>query len=136
MRGRVTRAPALSASGPWIQGIYDLPIAIPFQETALGSRTRVSIGAQLGDVILPRSDPKKTGQVGFNHPLLSPTSFRPRFTSAGAEDPWGKVFAAGPRGAADGAAVVRRIMVRFLVGDRSYTTGNEVAERVIQALPT
>lgn len=134
--GRVTRAPAGSlASGPWIQGVYDLPVAILFQETALGSRTRVSMGTQPGDVILPRSDPTKAGEVGFNHPLLPPTSFRPRFASAAAEDPWGKVFAAGPRGAADGAAAVSRLMVRFLVRDRSCTTGNDVAERVVQALP-
>ena len=35
----------------------------------------------------------------------------------------------------DGAAIVRRVMVRFVVGDRSYATGNVVAEHVIQSLP-
>jgi hypothetical protein len=135
MKRRLTHPRAGSpASGTWIQGIYDLPIVIPFQQEALGSRIRVSIGGQRGDVTLPRPDPSKAGQVGFNHPLLPPRSLRPRFSIDSGDEAWGRVFAAGPGGAADGAAPVRRIMVRFVVGDRSSTGGNEVAERVVQAL--
>jgi hypothetical protein len=73
-------------SGPWMQGVYDLPSVIRCLQEALGSRSRVSIGGQRGYVTLPRPDPNKAGQVGFNHPLLPPRSLRPRFSiDAGAE---------------------------------------------------
>ena len=117
---------------PRIEGTYEFPTPILFQQDALGSAIPVTIGGTSGRVLLPRAAPDKIGATGLYHPLLPPTAYRPRFKGeVGSESgAWGHVFSANPV-----AAAVRLAMVRFEVGDSTRASGDRTGQNVVDAIP-